>query len=156
MAYLEFKERTTSFPFLRNSLLAVNLSATRVIDGIGRCLTKADCEKLKQASLRPQALKAEELLSQSWDLLQKQTWHSTPEAYNLMGRLMVRVGLHLCKKETKGGRDTTQYENLGEIASEFSTEMVQVGSGKPPTTRMRDTNEEAPVEPKSLQACSFF
>jgi hypothetical protein len=127
IAYLDFKDKTTSFPWLRAAMLCCNLSATKVVDGFGKCLTKSDCDRFRSKDLRPQVLQAENMLALNWDLAQKQPFKAQPTGYNLMGRCMVRVALHLSKKEAKG-RDTHQYADLGEIATKFSEELVEVTS----------------------------
>ena len=127
IAYLDFKEKTTSFPWLRAAMLCRNLSATKVVDGFGKCLTKFDCDRFRSKDLRPQVLQAEQMLALNWGLVQKQPCKDQPSGDNLMGRCMVRVALHLSKKEAKG-RDTDQYEDLGEVATKFSEGLVEVTS----------------------------
>ncbi|CAL1147545.1 unnamed protein product [Cladocopium goreaui] len=125
VAYLDFKEKSSSMPWVRAALLAANLSAPRSIDGIAKCLTKADCEKLKSKHQKALVIQCESMLAMNWATLQGKPWKDTPKAYNLMGRCMVRMALHIAKKETKG-RDTKNYESLAEISTLFSEELLEV------------------------------
>jgi hypothetical protein len=58
-AYLDFKDATTTFPWIRAGALAVNLPSPICKDGMGKLLVKSDLEKLKHQTQRPQPLIAE-------------------------------------------------------------------------------------------------
>lgn len=78
--------------------------------------------------MRSKVLLAEKMLAINWDLIQKEPWKDTPKAYNVMGRCMTRMGLHLCKKEAKG-RDTKQWDDLAAISIWFAEEVAEAQNG---------------------------
>ena len=153
VAHMDFKERTTSFPWLRGSLLSANLSSPRSTDGIGKCLTKQDCQRLVAKNLRTSILQAETMLAMNWNLVQKQPWKDSPKAYSLQGRCMVRMALHLAKKEAKG-RDSKEYQNLAAISTLFSEELVLIDQAPlaPAVAQSSSAAPAANVEPETLQA----
>ena len=133
--------------------LAANLSAPRSIDGIAKCLTKADCEKLKSKHQKALVIQCESMLAMNWATLQGKPWKDTPKAYNLMGTCMVRMALHIAKKETKG-RDTKNYESLAEISTLFSEELLEVEAapGAPSVEPASSSHQQPMPQPDTLQA----
>ena len=153
VAYLDFKEKSSSMPWVRAALLAANLSAPRSIDGIAKCLTKADCEKLKSKHQKALVIQCESMLAMNWATLQGKPWKDTPRAYNLMGTCMVRMALHIAKKETKG-RDTKNYESLAELSALFSEELLEVEAapGAPSVEPASSSHQQPMPQPDTLQA----
>lgn len=101
-AYLDFKDPTTTFPWIRAGALAVNLSSPICKDGMGKLLVKSDLEKLKHQTQRPQLLIAEKALQVNYELLQKAGKHQSPPGLSTMGRALVRTILFLTKNSTRG------------------------------------------------------
>ena len=61
-------EVSTQAPLLKAGTLAAQLTAPKVMDGQGRCLNKADLDRLKQVGLRPKILAAESHLKDAWEI----------------------------------------------------------------------------------------
>ena len=107
VTYLDFKDTTTTFPWLRASLLCANLSLPRIVDGVAKLLLKSDIDKVKA---KPESLQVENAIVANWQLLQQTGKAKAPEGLPCMARAMIRLALHLCKKESKG-RDTKVFSS---------------------------------------------
>jgi hypothetical protein len=154
ITFLDFKSNQTVCPWVRASALACIVSSPKSVgvDGFGKILSKADLERLKSPLLKPTVTTAEELLSLNWNLLQEQTFAKSPEGLSLMGRCMVRMMLHLTKKEAKG-RDTTVYPDLAAISSLFGQELLELQQGKGSVAKPQagSGQQDQPVQPQSLE-----
>ena len=111
-------EASTQMPLLRAGMLAVQLTAPRVVDGQGRLLTKADLERLRQSNMRAKVLEAEGHLQSGWDIYQA---GGSSKMLKAFGRLLVRSVLHLCNKE-KSGREAICFDSLASIVRKFTEE----------------------------------
>ncbi|OLP78563.1 hypothetical protein AK812_SmicGene41254 [Symbiodinium microadriaticum] len=111
-------EASTQMPLLRAGMLAVQLTAPRVVDGQGRLLTKADLERLRQSNMRDKVLEAEGHLQSGWDIYQA---GGSSKMLKAFGRLLVRSVLHLCNKE-KSGREAICFDSLASIVRKFTEE----------------------------------
>ena len=152
ITFLEFKSNQTVCPWVRASALACIVSSPKSVDGFGKILSKADLERLKSPLLKPTVTTAEELLSLNWNLLQEQTFAKSPEGLSLMGRCMVRMMLHLTKKEAKG-RGTTLCPDLAAISSLFGQELLELQQGKGSVAKPQagSGQQDQPVQPQSLE-----
>lgn len=57
---------------------------------------------MKSKHQKALVIQCESIMAMNWATLQGKTCKDTPKAYNLMGRCMVRMALHITKKETQG------------------------------------------------------
>ena len=153
VSYMDFKQKSTTFPWLRASILSCQLSAPKCQDGIGKCLGRHEVDKLKSNQNKTMVLEAENFLTNHWDQLSAMAdgkGHG-PEGLSIMGRCMIRVALHLTKKESKG-RDTTVFQDLAEISAKFQEEVSNFTSGTTmPTNPSASSHEEPTLEPESLE-----
>lgn len=134
VAYMDFKQKSTTFPWLRASILSCQLSAPKCQDGIGKCLGRHEVDKLKSNQNKTMVLEAENFLTNHWDQLSAMAdgkGHG-PEGLSIMGRCMIRVALHLTKKESKG-RDTTRTWLKSLPNSKRRCPISQVAQPCPPT-----------------------
>lgn len=161
--YLDFKEPTTTFPFLRCAALACNLHSPVQKDQIGKLLTKSDLERLKGPKYRATILAAEQSLALNWELLTKANLQDDPQGLSAMGRALIRVGLFVTNKQLKG-RERHEFPGLAEISSKFGEEMKAItdGTGAAPAVADHESDEEL-AAPSSLQEqgsmnqnCCFF
>ena len=113
-------EVSTQAPLLRAGMLAAQLTAPKVMDGQGRCLNKADLDRLKQVGLRPKILAAESHLKDAWEIYLRGGMDKMLKAY---GKLLVRVVLHLCSKE-KSGREGKIFQDVESIVAKFTEEVA--------------------------------
>ena len=150
VAYMDFKQKSTTFPWLRASILSCQLSAPKCQDGIGKCLGRHEVDKLKSNQNKTMVLEAENFLTNHWDQLSAMAdgkGHG-PEGLSIMGRC---IALHLTKKESKG-RDTTVFQDLAEISAKFQEEVSNFTSGTTmPTNPSASSHEEPTLEPESLE-----
>jgi hypothetical protein len=137
-AYLDFKDATTTFPWIRAGALAVNLSSPICKDGMGKLLVKSDLEKLKHQTQRPQLLIAEKALQVNYELLQKAGKHQSPPGLSTMGRALVRTLLFLTKF-------------LQEIANAFGEECMALDNGSLPAAPAVGHDKTTIGTPASLQ-----
>ena len=149
-AYLDFKDATTTFPWIRAGALAVNLSSPICKDGMGKLLVKSDLEKLKQQTQRPQLLIAEKAFQVNYELLQKAGKHQSPPGLSTMGRALVRTILFLTKKQHKG-REDHEFQSLQEIANAFGEECMALDNGSLPAAPAVGHDKTTIETPASLQ-----
>ena len=144
IAFQDFKEKTTTFPWLRAGCLAANLSSPINKDGIGRLLHKSDIDKLKSPTMRATITSCEANLAMSYATLQNHGLHTTTEGKNLFARFLIRSTLFVCKKQTKG-REEISFDDLGDISSKFSQELhdLQHGSTVGPSSSS-NADQEGP------------
>eukprot|EP00434_Breviolum_minutum_P025120 symbB.v1.2.022193.t1/scaffold1958.1/size138524/4 len=122
LCQLDFKDKASTFPFVRCSCLAVNLTSPRVIDGIGKLAVKTDLAALKAPAIREVLVAAEGVLKTAWDTLEKADRHQTQKGMVAMGRLMVRTALFLMKKQGKG-REKVEFGSLQDIGQAFALDL---------------------------------
>ena len=154
VTYMDFKQKSTTFPWLRASILSCQLSAPKCQDGTGKCLGRHEVDKLKSNQHKANVLEAENFLANHWDQLSGMPsgkGHG-PEGLSIMGRCMIRVALHPTKKEAKG-RDTTVFQDLGEISAKFQEEVTNftAGTTMPSAPSTSSAHPEPAVEPESLE-----
>ena len=152
VTYLEFKDKTTTFPWLRASILCANLSSPRVVDGVAKLLLKSDMDRLKA---KPESLQVENAIVANWQLLQEIGKAKTPEGLSCMARAMIRLALHLCKKESKG-RDTTVFGSITHIGQQFLLECKRLQQGLPLVPSQSVENQPEATQPETLEDSTDF
>ena len=129
VATLKFSGQERSHAMARAALIATNLTATRVVDGIARLLTKGDISKLAGKSMEESVKQWEDLLGRAWSRTsQVADGPGRAKALECFGRLMVRTTLFMCKKET-AGQEGLEHGSLGAILSLYEAEMGMPSSG---------------------------
>ena len=151
ITFIDFKEKSSSFPWVRAGLLAANLQSPICKDGIGKLLLKTDVEKLKAPAMRANLASCEANLAHGYTIVQKHGLHATRDGRNLFARFLVRSILYLTKKQHKS-RDEIQFENLGEISSTFSQELHDLLNGTNTAAPSSSSTAEQEV-PESFQEC---
>ena len=133
---LNFGTATNLFPYLRNAIVATNLTspASKITDGIARMLVKNDLQILSKKEKRINNEAAEALLAESWTNLSaaaKAGIISPSKQHVLMGRLATRIVLFLCNKQ-KESAEGIEYETFAAIRQKIQTEMGEAtGAGAP-------------------------
>lgn len=150
LCQLDFKDKATTFPFIRCSCLAVNLTSPRIIDGIGKLAVKTDLAALKAPAVRELLVAAEGVLNTAWDTLEKAGSHQTQKGMVAMGRLMVRTALFLMKKQGKG-REKVEFGSLKEISELFAQELDSTPASG--STDIPEPEDAGDAELVDLQAC---
>jgi hypothetical protein len=125
---------TQPFPRIRHAVLAVNLTSTKVVDGIARLLTKSDVAQLTSPKKRGDVQRAEDELGRMANMLSELRSKGgllEGDSDVVEGRFMVRIGAHTCGKgkmtfEGKGYEDIDEivYTSVQEIS-----EMMKVAPG---------------------------
>lgn len=121
LAFLEMKNSTGLYPFLRLAMWSTMMQSTVPKDGISRILVKADADKLKDMKMREQVDEVEQLLADSWELLQSCGLDEAARV-GAYGRLAVRLILKLTNKE-KLGREPAGFDSYQDIAKLFAAEL---------------------------------
>ena len=120
---LKFSGQERSHAMARAALIATNLTASRVVDGIARLLTKADIGKLSGKGMEDSVKQWEDLLTRAWTHTSKVTeGPARAKALECFGRLMVRTTLFMCKKE-RAGQEGMEHGSLAAILSLYEAEM---------------------------------
>ena len=128
LAFMEMKNSTGLYPFLRLGMWATMMSSSAQKDGISRILVKADADKLKDVKMRGQVDEVEQLLADSWELLQSCGLEESARV-GAYGRLAVRLILKLTGKE-KLGKEPAGFENFQDIAKLFAAELQKTAKVK--------------------------
>jgi hypothetical protein len=112
IAFMDFKEKYTTFPWTTPRLLAANRQSPICKDGIGKLLHKSDVDKLKTPAMRANLISCEANLAHAYTTIQKHGLHATTDGKNLFARFLVRSILYVTKKQHKSRADL-QFENFG-------------------------------------------
>lgn len=147
VAYIDFKDTTTTYPWLRASLLCANLSSPRIVDGVAKLLLKSDIDKVKA---KPESLQVEKAIVANWQLFQQTGKAKTPEGLSCMARAMIRLALHLCKQESKG-RDTKVFSSIADINQQFLKECQRLEQGLAPVPAQEQQNDTIVTQPETLE-----
>ena len=90
---------------LRAALVACNLIAPKVVDGVARLLVKSDLLALKHKDKLLNITALETMLMESWKLLQQHVENeelSDESCYAMFGRMSARAALLVTKKGLEG------------------------------------------------------
>lgn len=123
LAHCDFKQASTTFPFLRVGLATCQLTApkSQCKDGFAKLIHRSDWEKLKGKKLSDDILAAERLMSAAWTAVEASGLGLEKVAVPF-GKFQIRLCLHLLGKESKS-RETTKFKNLTEIHQKFGEDM---------------------------------
>jgi hypothetical protein len=146
IAFMDFKEKYTTFPWTTPRLLAANRQSPICKDGIGKLLHKSDVDKLKTPAMRANLTSCEANLAIAYTTLQKHGLHATTDGKTLFARFLVRSTLYVTKKQHKS-REDIQFDILGEISSNFSQELHDLlnGTNTGAPTSSSTAEQEVPV-----------
>ena len=141
VAGLKFSGQERSHAMARAALIATNLTATRVVDGIARLLNKGDISKLGGKPMQESVEQWEELLGRAWSRTSKvPKGPGRAKALDCFGRLMVRTTLFMCKKE-KAGLEAVEHGSLAAILSLYEAEMGSSGTAAAATASLQASEE---------------
>ena len=111
---------TEPWHFLKVACVAANLASPKVVDGIAKCLTKSDIDKMK-GPLKKKSGDVNRVVKHAFtvceDVVSKGAL-SQDSADVLLGKLMVRHCLQLVSKEQSGSQKKV-YKDSDEIVSAF-------------------------------------
>ncbi|CAL1152341.1 unnamed protein product [Cladocopium goreaui] len=124
LAHCDWKEPSTTFPFIRVALACCQITAPKhaIKDGFSRLVVKADWDKLKNKKMVPEVLKAEAIMHAGWNMATQAQLPMEKMALPF-GKLQMRLALHLLQKK---GREMVQYKDMAEIKEKFAKDIVNV------------------------------
>ena len=150
---IDWKDKQTTFPWVRAGCIAANLTSPKAVDSIGRMIVKTDLDKLRQQGIRAELRSAEGLCDLAWSSLQKAGLASQNAGITLMGRYLVRTALLLCNKSSKG-KEKHVYESMSDINSAFLAELAAMQSGSASSTAAASAPSNVAEDGLvALQAC---
>ena len=128
LAYCDWKEPITTFPFLRLALACCQLTCPKSSqkDRFSRLITKSDFDKLTGKKAHDDILKAEKLTAAGWELVNKS--QASVEHVSLQfGKFQITLSLWLLGKQQKG-REGVCYDNMEKISEKFQEDLLQCSS----------------------------
>ncbi|CAE7708965.1 unnamed protein product [Symbiodinium sp. CCMP2592] len=157
VAGLRFAGQERSHAFARAAMIATNLTATKVVDGVARLLNKSDVSRLCAKGMEDAVKDWEELLSRAWAHTQNVTEASArAKAIECFGRLMVRSTLFMCKKE-KSGQEGLEHVSLANLLTLYEHEMGGKSAGATPAAPTKDgQSDAAPATLENMQDPAFL
>ena len=119
-----FKNTSTTFPFVRSALCTAQMTASRglVKDGVARLIVKSDFDRLKSKANMEKTEKAEKCLQDAWEVCKNHGLEVDQLALPF-GRLMIRTALFLANKQNKS-KEGVVFTDMDAINAEFSKEVV--------------------------------
>ncbi|CAE7347437.1 bglB [Symbiodinium sp. CCMP2456] len=157
VAGLRFAGQERSHAFARAAMIATNLTATKVIDGVARLLNKSDVSRLCAKGMEDAIKDWEDLLARAWAHTQAVTEASArAKAIECFGRLMVRSTLFMCKKE-KAGQEGLELGSLANLLSVYEHEMGGKSAGATAAAATKDEPcHAAPATLENMQDPAFL
>ncbi|CAE7223682.1 unnamed protein product [Symbiodinium sp. CCMP2592] len=157
VAGLRFAGQERSHAFARAAMIATNLTATKVVDGVARLLSKSDVSRLCAKGMEDAVKDWEELLARAWAHTQNVTDASArAKAVECFGRLMVRSTLFMCKKE-KSGQEGLEHGSLANLLTLYEHEMGGKSAGATPAAATKDgPSDAAPATLENMQDPAFL
>ena len=157
VAGLRFSGQERSHAFARAAMIATNLTATKVVDGVARLLSKSDITRLCAKGMEDSVKDWEDLLARAWSHTQNVTEASArAKAIECFGRLMVRSTLFMCKKE-KSGQEGLELGSLANVLSLYEAEMGGKSAGATPKASAEALPSDAvPATLENVQDPSFL
>ena len=122
LAYLSIPSDSTTYPMVRASMLALNLSSSKVVDGFARFINSGHIESLKKKAWKPKIDAVEAELQKAWDHtleLIAADKVEIDEGYRLLGALFARAAMFILDLGKKGF-EAKDYENINEIVVLFT------------------------------------
>ena len=132
------------FPMSRVAFMVCNLTSPKIVDGIGKLVTKTDLASLKSKSQLIQLHSMEEMLQTLW---KKAIAHGISKnmVCKSLGKGMIRAALFVLHKQ-KQSREGVEYESIGLIQEAFekdlADECLDVSSSKEALPQTLVTMEE--------------
>ena len=126
---LQFKT-SAKLQLLRASLVAANLVAPKVVDGIARLVTPTDVASLKSKDELILCTAAESLLGEAWGKINDQiaaAAMSEQKAHCIFGAASSRIALFLAKKQ-KQSYDCVGYASISDIKAKFCYDLAKDGA----------------------------
>ncbi len=126
---LQFKT-SAKLQLLRASLVAANLVAPKVVDGIARLVTPTDVASLKSKDKLILCTAAESFLGEAWDTINDQiAVAAMPEqkAHCIFGAASSRIALFLVKKQ-KQSYESVEYDSIKAIKTKFFDDLAEGGA----------------------------
>lgn len=123
-----FSSVSTRYPHIRTGLIATNLVAPKVIDGVARLLVKSDVERLRAKDRIQTIDEAERMMAEGWKLVQDLVSAkscSTTDTVSVLGRLHCRTTLHITGK-AKLGFEKRQFNGMQDIKNAFMTDLKAI------------------------------
>ena len=153
IAFMDFKEKSTTFPWTRAGLLAANLQSPICKDGMGKLLHKSDVDKLKTPAMRANLISCEANLAHAYTTIQKHGLHATTDGKISLPGFWSGPYSMSPRSNTSPGQ-TCNLKILGEIGSKFSQELHDLLNGT--NTRAPTSSSTAEQEvPESFQECAL-
>ncbi len=112
--------------YVRCALVATNLVAEKVTDGIARLIVKSDVDRLKGNEKKESTVQADTDIKTAWELASAALDAgsiSQEDFDDIVGKLMVRIILHLCDKQ-KLGPESRIFKDIQEIKRSFCEELL--------------------------------
>ena len=126
---LQFKT-SAKLPLLRASLVAANLVAPNVVDGIARFVTPTDVASLKPKEKLILCTAAESFLGEAWDTINDQIAVAAmpdQKAYCIFGAASSRIALFLVKKQ-KQSYESVEYDSIKAIKTKLFDDLAEGGA----------------------------
>ena len=111
--------------YLRTALVATNLVAEKVVDGIARLIFKSDIDKIQSPNKRVGALEADACIKMAWTLADNacQAGHISQDSFDdIVGKIMFRMVLFLVEKQ-KLSPEKIEFQDIADIRSKFCSDM---------------------------------
>ena len=113
------------YVFPRAALVAANLVAIKVEDGVAKTIVKSDIERLKGADHKKVLDDVDAMLEAAWGLRSQEL--ACIDDY--FGRLLIRCGLFLAEKQKKSPEATEEwdavYKDVSAIRTAFTNDVVE-------------------------------
>ncbi|CAJ1432339.1 unnamed protein product [Effrenium voratum] len=130
VTFTDFKIQGELMPLFRIACLACQIASPKIVDKIGRLVTKSDVEKLKG---KAKLLDAEDVLRTAWSAMQVAGHVAEGQKRTAFGRCCLRVVLHMTQKE-KQGRENKEWPSLQAIGAAFAEDMLGMAASSLSTT----------------------
>ena len=122
LTHYDFKVSGNLLPCFRVAALAAQLTSNKIVDKIGKLLVKSDFDRLK-TKCKAELQDAENLLADSWSLVEKAKHLEELKRLHVFGRLCIRVVLFICQKQ-KMGRESKTRKSLEDIRDQLASEVL--------------------------------
>ena len=134
-AVVDVKFSTTrAFPLLRSAMIATNLTASKVVDGVARLLTKSDVLQMSSLKKRGDVERLEDELARvdaAVSQLRSREFLKHSQQIELEGRFMVRACAHIAGKG-KQTFEKVDYSSIDEVLFRFLEELIAAVSKNRP------------------------
>lgn len=111
--------------YIRTAIVATNLVAEKVVDGIARLIYKSDIDRLQSSSRKDAVLAADASIKMAWTLADNacQAGHISQDSFDdIVGKIMFRMVLYLVDKQ-KLSPEKIAFQDMADIKSKFCSDM---------------------------------